>query len=216
MKDLKEYISRLRYDFSKRSLDEAMLKEDPLIQFEAWFREAVNAPAQSPNAMVISTATKEGKPSARIVLLRNFNEEGFVFYTNYQSKKADELQENPKAALTFFWPELERQVRIEGTIEKQNGKESDEYFLMRPDGSKLGAWSSPQSRVIKNRNILEENYTKKEEEFKGGLIPRPPYWGGYVLKPCFFEFWQGRPNRMHDRLSYTLIEEKWKIERLAP
>lgn len=217
MEDLKEYISQLRYDFSKQTLDESEVNKNPIIQFENWFKEAVEANVISPNAMVLATATKDGRPSSRVLLLRNFNAKGFVFYTNYHSKKAVSMAHNPYAALTFFWPEQERQVRIEGLIEKQGDKESDEYFSMRPDGSKLGAWSSQQSAVIDNRAALEERFRETKEHFKDGNIPRPAFWGGYILKPDLFEFWQGRPNRMHDRIAFRLIEEnKWKIERLAP
>ena len=158
MKDLKEYIAKLRYDFSKQTLDEVDVNKNPLIQFENWFKEAVETNVNNPNAMVVSTASKEGKPSARVLLLRNFNENGFVFYTNYNSKKAINLDSNPYASITFFWGELERQVRIEGTVVKQNDIESDEYFALRPDTSKLGAWSSPQSNIISNRAELDDKF----------------------------------------------------------
>ncbi len=217
MKDFKEYISQLRYDFSKRTLNESEVNPNPLIQFESWFKEAVEAQVLSPNTMVVSTASKDAKPSARVMLLRNFNENGFVFYTNYHSKKAVSMDHNPYAALTFFWAELERQVRIEGVIEKQDDRESDEYFSQRPDGSKLGAWSSVQSAVIDSRASLEETFHNMKNKFKDLPIPRPAFWGGYNLKPYSFEFWQGRPSRMHDRIAYVLPENgNWKIERLSP
>jgi pyridoxamine 5'-phosphate oxidase len=166
--------------------------------------------------MTMATATKHGLPSARIVLLKDFDERGFTFYTNYNSHKGAELHDNPKAALVFFWKELERQVRIEGVVEKVSEQESDEYFNSRPTGSRIGAWSSPQSSVIENRSILDENVTKYSVQF-ADEIPRPAHWGGYRVKPVAIEFWQGRSSRLHDRLLYTLQEDNsWKIERLAP
>lgn len=217
MKDAKEYISRLRYDFSKQTLDESEVDKNPLLQFECWFKEVVDAEVLSANAMVVSTATKEALPSARVLLLRDFNEKGFVFYTNYHSKKATDMDDNPYAALTFFWAELERQVRIEGVVEKQSDLESDEYFSMRPDGSKLGAWSSLQSAPVESRGVLEEQFTKMKNHFNGQVISRPAFWGGYNLKPTLYEFWQGRPNRMHDRISYVLDDDRnWRIKRLSP
>lgn len=217
MKDLKEYISKLRYDFSKQTLDESEVNSNPLLQFEKWFREAIESGAASPNAMVLATASKDAIPSARVMLLRNFNENGFVFYTNYHSKKGLSIDNNPHAALIFFWPELERQIRIEGTVEKQSPEVSDEYFAMRPDGSKLGAWSSQQSTVVKNRAVLDEKFADMKKRFQDKEISRPAFWGGYTLKPSMFEFWQGRPNRFHDRITYVLDNERnWKIERLSP
>jgi pyridoxamine 5'-phosphate oxidase len=217
MENRKTYLNQLRYDFLKQSMDESEVDKDPLIQFTNWFKAAVETAVVSPNAMVVATASKEGKPSARVLLLRNFGENGFVFYSNYNSRKAANLEDNPYAALNFFWPELEKQIRIEGVIEKHSDKESDAYFSQRPDGSKLAAWSSPQSKVISNRAYLEEKYAATELLFKNQDIPRPPFWGGYVLKPHLFEFWQGRLNRMHDRVAYKLIAPgEWKIERLAP
>lgn len=217
MKDIKQYIRNLSYDFSIQRLDESQVSKSPILQFEQWFKDAVDAQVSSPNAMVLSTASKEGVPSARIMLLRNFDENGFVFYTNYHSKKADHLTDNPFAALTFFWAELERQVRIEGIVKKQDDRESDEYFAQRPEGSKLGAWSSQQSHVIANRAELDQKYADIQQHFSGKEIPRPAFWGGYTLKPTLFEFWQGRPSRMHDRIIYKAREnQQWKIERLSP
>jgi pyridoxamine 5'-phosphate oxidase len=217
MEDHKEYINKLRYDFSVGELDESSVDKSPIIQFERWFRDAVHQKVPDANAMVLSTASKEGRPSARVLYLRNFDENGFIFYTNYRSRKGSELEENPYAAMTFFWQPLEKQVRIEGRIEKQNEAESDVYFKLRPKGSKLGAWVSPQSIVIPGRNFLDEKLNEVNNKFPKDYVPRPPFWGGYVLKPTSIEFWQGRPSRLHDRLLYTLQgKDSWKIERLAP
>jgi pyridoxamine 5'-phosphate oxidase len=216
MEDLRNYINQLRHDFSKMSLDEHQVEKHPIIQFEKWFKDAVDAHLPDPNAFVLSTASASGRPSSRVLLLRNFSEKGFVFYTNYQSRKGEELRTNPYAAMNFFWPELERQVRIEGVIEQQNSEESDVYFKLRPDGSKLGAWTSPQSKVINSREELESHYQKTSEQFDGKEIPRPSFWGGYLLKADKIEFWQGRPSRLHDRLLFTYQDSNWKMERLAP
>lgn len=217
MKELNKYISKLRTDFSIQTLDESEVNSNPVAQFECWFKEAIQAEVLNPNAMMLSTATRDAKPSARVVLLKSFNEKGFEFYTNYLSKKAANISENPYVALTFFWDELERQVRIEGTIEKLSSTESDHYFSQRPEGSKLGAWSSVQSSVISSRKQLEKKFNAVTAKFANAPIPRPDYWGGYNVKPLYFEFWQGRANRMHDRIVYLLNENRnWKIERLEP
>jgi pyridoxamine-phosphate oxidase len=171
---------------------------------------------EEPNAMTLATSNSKGKPSARIVLLKGLSNDGFVFYTNYESRKGKELKENPHASLLFFWKELERQVRVEGTVSKADEEKSNEYFSGRPELSKIGAWSSPQSNVIKNRDYLEENVLKYQQQFNDGIIPRPPHWGGYIVKPTVIEFWQGRPSRLHDRIQYTINNNKWIIERLAP
>lgn len=216
MEDLRLYINTLRHDFSKQTLDESQVDKSPFLQFEKWFKEAVDAHVNEPNAMTVATASKSGKTTARILLLRNFNENGFVFYTNYTSRKGEEIDENPNCALLFFWPELERQVRIEGKLIKQSSAESDLYFNTRPRTSKLGAWTSPQSKVVKNRKELDELYEQMSQRFPSEDVPRPAHWGGYVLQPDSIEFWQGRPSRMHDRILYTLVNGNWKIERLAP
>jgi len=216
MEDLRNYINTLRHDFSKQTLDEKDVHKNPVTQFSKWFTEAVDAKVNEPNAMTVCTATKVGKPSARIILLRNFDDNGFVFYTNYNSRKGGEIIENPNAALLFFWPELERQVRIEGVLSKQSAEESDLYFKSRPRTSKLGAWTSAQSKVIPNRKTLDEEYEKLSEKYPGEDVPRPDHWGGYLLKPFSIEFWQGRPSRLHDRILYTKENGEWNIMRLAP
>lgn len=216
MEDLRLYINTLRHDFAKQTLDKKDVNTNPVLQFEKWFKEAVEAKVNEPNAMTVATATADGKPSARIVLLRNFDETGFVFYTNYTSRKGGEILKNPYATLLFFWPELERQVRIEGKLKKQSAEESDKYFNSRPRESKLGAWTSEQSRVVASRKALDEEYEKVSQKYPGENVPRPIYWGGYILEPTAIEFWQGRPSRLHDRLFYTKEKESWKIERLAP
>ncbi|MGQ0829595.1 MAG: pyridoxamine 5'-phosphate oxidase [Bacteroidota bacterium] len=216
MDDLRKYINNLRSDFAKEKLDEKDVNTNPFLQFEAWFKEAVEAKVNEPNAMSLSTATKAGKPSSRIVLLRNFDDDGFVFYTNYTSRKGTEILKNPHVALLFFWPELERQVRIEGVLKKQSKEVSDSYFQSRPRGSKLGAWTSAQSKIVESRKVLDEEYEKLSKKYPDEHVPRPPHWGGYVLKPVSIEFWQGRPGRLHDRILYTYKNNKWKIERLAP
>ncbi len=213
---MQKNIADIRKDYKLRSLLESDVEPDPLNQFQLWWNEAIKSNIEEPNAMTLATSTKKGNPSARIVLLKGFTREGFVFFTNYESKKGNELKENPNACLVFFWKELERQIRIEGTVKKLAEKDSDDYFLLRPEQSRIGAWSSPQSKVIKNRNVLEETFLKYTQLFSDGSILRPPHWGGYIVKPVLIEFWQGRPNRLHDRLQYTLSNDKWILERLAP
>ena len=209
-------ISHLRKDYSLKALSETDVKSNPLEQFDTWWNEAIQSQIDEVNAMTLATATAEGVPSARIVLLKEYNDKGFVFFTNYESAKGQELAENPRASLLFFWKELERQVRITGLVEKITEQESDAYFYSRPLGSRIGAIASAQSSVIANRNILEEKVklleTKGEAEIK-----RPAHWGGYRVKPVIIEFWQGRPSRLHDRIQYTLEENgAWKVERLSP
>ncbi|MEO8712768.1 MAG: pyridoxamine 5'-phosphate oxidase [Parafilimonas sp.] len=209
-------IADIRNDYRLNSLDEKDISANAIEQFKRWWNDAVNGKVIEVNAMTLATSTKDGKPSARIVLLKDYDENGFVFFTNYESHKGRELTENPNAALVFFWKEIERQIRIEGTVEKVSAEESDEYFFSRPEGSRIGAWASPQSTVIKNRDLLEVNAKRYIEEFKNS-IPRPPHWGGYRVMPLTIEFWQGRSNRLHDRIQYTKTAEgSWKAERLAP
>lgn len=210
-------IADIRRDYSLKTLNEDEVTESPFLQFADWWQQAVESEIDEVNAMTLATASLEGVPSARIVLLKGYDEKGFVFYTNYQSAKGRELAENPKASLLFFWKELERQVRITGIVEKVSAAESDEYFLSRPTGSQIGAWASPQSHVIENRSWLEKQVNMLEEKFSKEAVTRPPHWGGYRIKPVIIEFWQGRSSRLHDRLQYTLQENgNWKIERLAP
>ena len=209
-------IADIRKDYKLRSLLEEDAELDAIKQFDTWWQEAIVSKVEEVNAMTLATCNKNGKPSARIVLLKGFTQEGFIFFTNYESRKGEELEENNNAALVFFWKELERQIRIEGTVKKLSAEQSDAYFIIRPEQSRISAWSSPQSRVIKNREVLEENFSKYQQQFFDGTVIRPPHWGGYIVAPDAIEFWQGRSNRLHDRLLYTLADTKWKIERLAP
>ena len=190
--------------------------ENPFNQFSLWFDEAKQFETFEPTAAVLSTIDKENHPSARTILLKDVNEKGFVFYTNYGSKKAKELTSNPNASLLFLWKELQRQVRIEGTTEKVSRKESEEYFHSRPRESQIGAWASAQSSVIPDRKSLDDKFEKYREKFGEDEIPLPDFWGGYILVSNYFEFWQGRPNRLHDRICYKLENNNWKIFRLAP
>lgn len=209
-------IALIRKEYKLKSLLENDVDANPIRQFQQWWNEAIKSNIEEPNAMTLATCNKNGKPSARIVLLKGLSNNGFGFFTNYESRKGKEIKENPHAGLVFFWKELERQVRIEGSVKKITEEESDEYFVLRPEQSRIGAWSSPQSSVIKNRDVLEEMFLKYTQQFSDGVIVRPPHWGGYVVTPNLIEFWQGRPNRLHDRLQYTLTNNKWVIERLAP
>lgn len=209
-------VASLSKEYVLKSLGEGDVQKSPFEQFAQWFNEAIEVGLPEPNAMTLATSTFEGKPSARMVLLKHYDTNGFAFFTNYESRKAKNILQNPYAAVVFYWAQLERQVRIEGQIHKVSHEESDRYFKTRPEGSKLGAWASPQSSVIPNRKYLEKLMTDFEEEFKKSEIKRPENWGGYVLVPSLFEFWQGRKNRLHDRIQYTLINQEWKIDRLAP
>lgn len=207
----------LRKDYKQKSLSEADIASDPIAQFDVWWQEALASEIDEVNAMTLATTDTEGMPDARIVLLKGFDPAGFVFYTNYESSKGRQLELNPKACLVFFWKELERQVRIYGMVERTSALESDAYFNSRPRGSRIGAWVSPQSSIISNRSWLEKQEDKWQEAFKDGEVPRPAHWGGFRVKPFKVEFWQGRPNRLHDRLKYALeANGQWKIERLAP
>lgn len=212
---MRKDVADIRKNYSLQTLNESDVAADAIEQFTKWWNEAVNSEIDEVNAMTLATSTLAGKPSARIVLLKDYDENGFVFFTNYNSHKGHTLEDNPNAALTFFWKELERQVRIEGIAEKVTAAESDEYFYSRPIGSRVGAWASPQSSIIDGRTLLDENVEKYSKQF-GEDVPRPNFWGGYRIVPAAIEFWQGRSSRLHDRLLYTKTGNDWKIERLAP
>lgn len=210
-------LAALRRSYSLEKLSEKDVSRDPFVQFDAWFREALNSELLEPNAMTLATVNAEGQPGARIVLLKSFDEKGFVFFTNYESRKGEDLAAQPRAALLFAWLELERQVRIEGAVEKVSEAESLAYFQSRPLGSQIGAWASPQSRPISGREVLEHAVATLEKEYADApALPLPPFWGGYRVRPERIEFWQGRENRLHDRIRYTREGHNWSIERLAP
>lgn len=209
-------IAALRKEYSKAKLDSSMVDKNPLNQFSIWFQEAIQSKVVEPNAMHLATVNEDGQPSGRVVLLKGLVADKFQFYTNYQSQKAKDLDSNAACALTFFWHELERQIRIEGVASRVSLNQSDEYFQSRPRGSQLGAWSSPQSSIIKDRNILEERMHFMEKKFEESSIPRPHQWGGYEVDAFMIEFWQGRPNRLHDRIRYTKVDNTWLVHRLAP
>lgn len=210
-------IADMRKEYIWGGLSESDVDADPMRQFEKWFQQALAANLPEPNVMTLATATADGQPSARVVLLKAFDADGFTFFTNYDSRKGRELSANPQAALLFFWPELQRQLRIEGAVERVAEAESDAYFRSRPLGSRLGAWASQQSEVIPNREMLEQRVRELMERFPDGETPRPPYWGGFRVRPLTIEFWQGRPDRLHDRLRYRRNEgDDWCLERLSP
>jgi pyridoxamine 5'-phosphate oxidase len=208
-------IADLRQEYMRSGLSESQADADPLRQFERWFEDAARAGLPLPNAMTLATADASGRPSARVVLLKGIEREGFVFYTNYRSRKAAELAANGAAALVFLWSELERQVRIDGTVEKTSAADSDAYFATRPPGARISAWASPQSERVAGREALERAAAEARRRH-GDSPPRPPHWGGYRLAPAEIEFWQGRADRLHDRLLYTRAAGGWRIERLAP
>lgn len=210
-------ISGIRKTYSQKTLSEKNIQPNPITQFDAWWEQALASAIDEVNVMTLATASVDGIPSARIVLLKGFSEKGFVFFTNYNSYKGKQLMENPKACLVFFWKELERQVRITGIVQKTSAQESDDYFYSRPLASQLGACVSPQSTAIENREWLESRYYEFENQISASSIQRPDHWGGFIVKPVIIEFWQGRPSRLHDRIEYSLQENgEWKIERLAP
>jgi pyridoxamine 5'-phosphate oxidase len=210
-------IADIRKDYTLEDLSETEVDPNPFLQFKQWFEQALTAQLPEPNAMTIATAMPDGKPSARMVLLKDFDQRGFVFFTNYNSRKGQEMAENPQAALVFWWAELERQVRITGHVEKVSQTESDKYFYSRPENSRLGAWASHQSQVIASREVLEQSLQELQHQYDNQDIPRPSHWGGLRVIPTEIEFWQGRPNRLHDRLLYTRLDEQnWKIQRLSP
>lgn len=213
----KAVIENLRKEYSSESLSEKDVAKNPIKQFGKWFKEAMDAGSIEANAMTLATTSIDRKPSARIVLLKGYDERGFIFYSNYLSAKGKEMAKNPVVALVFFWAELGRQVRIEGTVEKLSKEESELYFNSRPKASKIGAVVSPQSQVIESRDILEKNWKEAESRFENRNIPKPAHWGGYVVKPQVIEFWQGRESRLHDRIIYKKADKQnWKIIRLAP
>jgi len=221
-------IADIRKDYKLASLEEADVAANPIDQFTRWWNEAVASQIDEVNAMTLATANAAGVPAARIVLLKGYNPNGFIFFTNYESDKGKNLAQNPNAAIVFFWKELERQIRIEGTVQKVSAEESDRYFNSRPASSRIGAWASPQSAVIENRMVIEQNVERYSSIFANDSIERPDHWGGYIVKPTSIEFWQGRSSRLHDRIKYTLensaynaatdtrTDLNWKIERLAP
>ncbi len=209
-------IADIRTDYLMASFSEKDAAIEPFSQFSRWWNDAINSKIEDVNAMTLATVSAKGIPSARIVLLKDYNEKGFVFFTNYQSDKGKEIAQNPHVCLVFFWKELQRQVRIEGIAEKISEAESDEYFNSRPLESKIGAWASHQSSIIPYRQIIDENVKRYTEVFKDEDVPRPDYWGGFCVKPNLVEYWQGRQSRLHDRIQYTLDNGIWKLERLSP
>lgn len=214
---MKRKIASIRNEYTQKKFSEKKALPDPFAQFTKWWKQALKSEITEVNAMTLATASVDRMPSARIVLLKDYSEKGFVFFTNYNSFKGQQMAENPKACLLFFWKELERQVRISGSIEKVSIEDNDEYFYSRPRESQIGAAASPQSQVIESREWLDANYKKILVENEGKKPERPEHWGGYLVKPVIMEFWQGRPSRLHDRLQYTLQNDRtWKIERLAP
>jgi len=213
-----QHIASLRLDYARARLGPEDVSASPIAQLERWLAEALEAEAAEPTAMTLATATPDGEPNARVVLLKGIDAKGLVFYTNYESAKGRELAANPRAVLVAFWRELERQVRVGGHVTKVSREESEAYFRSRPLGSQLGAWASAQSEVVAGREVIEAQYAEAQARFAGGDVPLPPFWGGYRLEPRWMEFWQGRPSRLHDRLRYTRDADRdtWRLERLSP
>ncbi len=210
-------IDEIRKEYLKTTLNASDVDKNPITQFEKWFAEALESKIPEPNAMTLSTISEGNRPSGRIVLLKGIELQKFLFYTNYQSQKGEELEKNPSCALTFFWPELERQVRVEGIATRVDESVSEKYFQSRPRASQIGAWASPQSSIVTNRKILEERVQQMEKKYEGfTLLPKPRQWGGYAVDPIEIEFWQGRPSRLHDRIVYYKKDIEWVIHRLAP
>lgn len=209
-------VFQLRRDYTADVLNFNELNADPMIQFEEWFLMASEHEKYEPNAMALATVNEKGQPSVRYVLLKAYDKTGFIFFTNYESRKSSDIRSNPNGALVFYWPILQKQVRAEGKLEILSESESDDYFNNRPQGSKIGAWASPQSKPIPSREYLEKLKEEYEKKYQNFMVPRPKFWGGYKLNPDVIEFWQGRPDRLHDRFEYRLKEDIWKKERLAP
>lgn len=206
----------IRTNYQKFELNEETVNNDPILQLTAWLNDAIENQKADPTAMILSTIDREGNPESRVVLLKELKAEGLIFFTNYDSKKGQQIIINPDVSVVFFWPELERQVRIKGKAEKISEEDSESYFLSRPLDSQLGAWASPQSQVIESRQVLDNNYAHFKQHFENQEIMKPPHWGGFIIRPEYFEFWQGRSNRLHDRLEYVPAENSWQIRRLAP
>lgn len=214
---LSRNIADIRTNYSKQALTEESVADNPIDQFHEWLEEAISSEVEEPTAFILSTVNSLGRPSARVLLLKELSSQGFTFFTNYSSRKGQDLAQNPYASITFFWPALERQVRIEGEVSRVPETESDAYFHSRPKGSQIGAWASPQSQEIESRDFLHQADQKYNEQFADAeVIPRPSHWGGYVLQPNRIEFWQGRPNRLHDRILYEQTNGNWQLKRLAP
>jgi pyridoxamine 5'-phosphate oxidase len=216
MDDLHNHISKLREDFTSGTLNESDVNKDPFAQFEKWLKQAVDSKIHEVQAMHLSSVSSDNKPSSRIVYLREFQNNSFSFYTNYNSKKSQELLKNTNAAITFFWPDLERQIRIEGMVEKASAKQSDNYYNQRPYESKIGAWASEQSHLLSSREELEQKVEQLKKQYSPETIIRPDFWGGFILKANYYEFWQGRKSRLHDRICYEQQAGLWKISRIAP